>query len=277
MFIVDAQSHIWGANTPQRPWPARTKPHREIPFGKDDLLREMDAAGVDRVVIVPPSWEGDRNDLALAAALAHPDRLAVMGRLDTDRPESRSALARWRSQPGMLGLRFTFHTPLLAPLLTEGRMDWVWRGAQAAGLPIMVYLPQALLPYVDRIAERYPDLRLVIDHLALPYLKKDDEAFADFYKLLPLARRPNVAVKASTLPSHTSDVYPYRRVHTYLRRVYDAYGPKRVFWATDLTALPCSYRDAITMFTEEIPWFTTEDKEWIMGRALCEWLDWKLP
>ena len=38
------------------------------PFSKDDLLAEMDAAGVDRAVIVPPSWEGDRNDLALAAA-----------------------------------------------------------------------------------------------------------------------------------------------------------------------------------------------------------------
>src|SRR5450759_1828185 len=106
MFIVDAQSHIWGANTPERQWPARTKPHRETPFGKDELLREMDAASVDRVVIVPPSWEGDRNDLALAAAQAHPDRFAVMGRMDTERPEARGAIATWRSQPGMLGLRF---------------------------------------------------------------------------------------------------------------------------------------------------------------------------
>jgi L-fuconolactonase len=31
------------------------------------------------------------------------------------------------------------------------------------------------------------------------------------------------------------------------------------------------------MFTEEIPWFTAGDKEWIMGRGLCEWLGWPLP
>ncbi|MGZ5149739.1 MAG: amidohydrolase family protein [Burkholderiales bacterium] len=278
MFIVDAQSHIWGANTPERPWPARTKPHhREEPFGKDELLREMDAAGVHRVIIVPPSWEGDRNDLALAAAQAHPDRFAVMGRLDTEAPEARGAVATWRSQKGMLGLRFTFHTPVLAPLLTEGRVDWVWREAEAAGVPVMVYLHQDLLHFVDRVAERHPRLRIVIDHLALPYLKKDDEAFAEFDKLLPLAKRQNVAVKASTLPSHTSDVYPYRRTHPYLRRVYDAYGPKRVFWATDFTAMPCTYRQAITMFTEEMPWLTADDKEWIMGRGVCEWLGWKLP
>ena len=41
-----------------------------MPPRKDELLREMDAAGVRRAVIVPPSWEGDRNDRALAASSA---------------------------------------------------------------------------------------------------------------------------------------------------------------------------------------------------------------
>ena len=81
MLIVDAQVHIWGANTAERPWPTgRSAPHRPQPFSKDDLLKEMDAARVARVVLVPPSWEGDRNDLALEAARLHPDRFAVMGR-----------------------------------------------------------------------------------------------------------------------------------------------------------------------------------------------------
>jgi L-fuconolactonase len=83
MIIIDAQVHLWAADTPERPWPEEGKgyAHRSQPFGKDDLLREMDAAGVDRVVIVPPSWEGGRNDLALEAARLHPDRFAIMGRL----------------------------------------------------------------------------------------------------------------------------------------------------------------------------------------------------
>src|SRR5690348_1407492 len=102
MLIVDAQVHIWGANTPERPWPVgRSAPHRLRPFSKDDLLKEMDAAGVARVVIVPPSWEGDRNDLALEAARLHPDRFAVMGRP----PQAARSLSDWRDQPGMLVLR----------------------------------------------------------------------------------------------------------------------------------------------------------------------------
>jgi len=106
MQVVDAQIHIWAANTPERPWPARAHPHRDPPLEKDELLAEMDRAGVDRVIIVPPSWEGDRNDVALAAAAAHPARFAVMGRLDPLDPASRGRLRDWRQQPGMLGLRF---------------------------------------------------------------------------------------------------------------------------------------------------------------------------
>ena len=82
----------------------------------------MDAAGVDRTIIVPPAFEGDRNDLALAAAQAHPDRFAVMGRIDIEAPDVRGSLASWRSQPGMLGLRVTFSTPDMLRPLVEGRI-----------------------------------------------------------------------------------------------------------------------------------------------------------
>src|ERR1700745_4255841 len=107
MLIVDAQVHIWDANTPERPWPiGRSAPHREQPFSKDDLLREMDAAGFAGCVIVPPSWEADCNDLALQAARLHPDRFAVMGRP----PIAARSLSDWRNQPGMLGLTGTADT-----------------------------------------------------------------------------------------------------------------------------------------------------------------------
>lgn len=274
MLITDAQVHIWAASTPERPWPARHKPHRPEPLGKDELLKEMDTAGVGRAVIVPPSWEGERNDLALAAAQAHPDRFAVMGRLDPDAPGAREAISGWRKQPGMLGLRFTFHRPGLRELLTEGRVDWLWPAAEKAGVPIMVLVPHGLAHLMADIAGRYPGLRIVMDHLGL-HEGKDEEAFAQFDKFLALARHPNIAAKASCLPHFTADSYPYRRLHPYIRKVYDAFGPKRIFWGTDISRLPCTYRQAITMFTEELSWLKPDDKEWIMGRGVCEWLGWK--
>lgn len=276
MMICDAQVHIWGANTPERPWPARLEAHRAIPIGKDELLREMDAAGVDRVVIVPPSWEGDRNDLGIAAAAAHPDRFAVMGRLDTDAPGAREQIAGWKKQTGMLGIRLTFHAPMLLPPLVEGRIDWLWSECEKHGVPLMVLVHHHMVHLIDKVAERHPGLKLVMDHLSMDSKVKDDAAFKDLDMLLAIAKRPNVAVKATALPCYTTDKYPYRWVQPHLRRVYDAFGPKRVFWGTDLSRLPCTYRQGITMWTEEIPWLTAEDKEWMMGRGVCEWIGWKV-
>jgi len=280
MFIIDAQVHIWALPTRERPWPsppAPAPPHRPEPYSKDDLLRDMDAAGVTRAILVPPSWEGERNDLALEAAQQHPDRFAVMGRINANAPDARAVLANWRQQPGMLGLRFTFARPELQAPLNEGRLDWLWAEAEQAGLPVMMIVTPAQLHLADRIAERHPGLKLVMDHLALHARQKEPEAFSDLDKLLALAKRPNVATKATCLPSYARDAYPYSSLHPYLRRVYDAFGPKRLFWGTDLTRLPCSYRQAITLITEELPWLTTEDKAWIMGRGACEWLGWPLP
>ncbi len=274
MEIVDAQVHIWGADTRERPWPKRAPPQRPIPLGADELLREMNAAGVDRAVLVPPSWEGDRNDLAIAAARAQPTRFATMGRLDPQAPAARGSLAKWREQPGMLGLRFTFHTPVLTPLITEGHMDWVWDEAEKAGVPIYVLVPHSMVHLIDGVAQRYPGLKLVMDHLGLNSAQKDAAAFQDFDQLLAIAQRPNVAAKCTALPCYSTDTYPYRSLHGYIRQAYDAFGPRRLFWGTDLSRSPIPYRQHVTLYTEELPWLTAEDKEWIMGRGVREWLGW---
>src|SRR5437762_4697106 len=92
MFIVDAQVHIWGANTPERPWPAgRSSPHRPQPFSKDDLLQEMNAAEVARVVIVPPSWEG------IATTWRWRRRASIPSARRP--PQAARSLTDWRDQP----------------------------------------------------------------------------------------------------------------------------------------------------------------------------------
>src|SRR5450756_100558 len=168
MFIADAQVHIWAPNTPERPW-APGNVHREVPLEAAEVLRAMDAAGVHRTVLVPPSLDANRNDLSLAAAQKHPDRFAVMGRLDPDAPGARSAVAEWRRQPGMLGLRYSLNRPKWIPILNEGRVDWLWAEAEKAGIPVMMLINHAMAPLIDRIAERHSGLKLVMDHLCLLY------------------------------------------------------------------------------------------------------------
>jgi L-fuconolactonase len=278
MMICDAQVHVWGANTPERPWPARAEPHRE-PLGKEELLAEMKRAGVERAILVPPSWEGDRNDLANDAAESHAEHFATMGRFDPDAPEAHEVIRNWKKQPGMLGMRFTFHTPVLRQPLLDGKFDWVWGEMEKGGIPAMVLFHHEYMHLADKVAERYPGLKLVLDHLGLKSGKDVTEAanFATLDNVLALAGRPNVAAKVTAMPCYAVDkAYPFKSVHPYIQRVFDAYGPKRTFWGTDWSRLPCSYRQGVTMFTEEMPWLKGQDLEWVMGRGVCEWLGWKV-
>jgi L-fuconolactonase len=279
MMICDAQVHVWGANTPERPWPAgRAEPHRE-PLGKEELLVEMKKAGVDRAILVPPSWEGDRNDLANDAASSHPGNFATMGRFDPDAPNARDVIKGWKKQPGMLGVRFTFHTPILRQPLLDGKFDWVWGEMEKGGIPAMVLFHHEYMHLADKVAERYPRLKLVLDHLGLKSGKDVTEAtnFATLDNVLVLAKRPNVAAKVTAMPCYAADKsYPFKSVHPDIRRVFEAFGPKRTFWGTDWSRLPCSYREGVTMFTEEMPWLKGQDLEWVMGRGVCEWLGWKI-
>ena len=275
--IVDSQVHLWGADTPARPWPPgrAAEAQKPYPIGKEALLFQMDLARVRRMVLVPPSWEGERNDLALDAARTHPDRFAVMGRLGLQDPKSRALVADWTKQPGMLGMRFTFHNEHNRHFLTDGSADWLWPAAEQAGIPLMVLVPGSL-DVLDRIARRHPGLKLVIDHVGLNLRARGPRVFEDLPAVCALAKHPNVAVKASGMPALSQERYPFRDLHPHIRTLVEAFGPRRTFWGTDLTRMPCTYYECIALFTEHQPWLQGEDLELVMGRAVCEWLGWPL-
>lgn len=274
-MIVDAQIHIWKANRPDRPWPTggrdgRTaEPQRVIPLSAAEVLAAMDAAGVDRAILVPPSWEGDRNDLALAAAAAHPDRFAVMGRIPVDITPDR--LARWREQPGMLGIRTIFSTD--SAWVRDGAAHWLWRVAADADVPIMI-APSGNVALLRAVAEMHPKLSIIVDHMGARVHRIGAEAFADIEAVLALARLPNVAVKATSLPSYSAGGRPWADVTPYLRRLFDAFGAERLFWGSDLSRLPCPYGELVDFFRTDLPWLSAHERELILGKALLARLRW---
>lgn len=140
------------------------KPQLPEPFTIERALPLMDEAGVDRAVVVPPRWPGDRNDYGIEAAKRYPNRFAVMGRIPLQDPKSAALLPKWKEQPGMLGVRVTFNTPTMIGWLKDGTADWFWPAAEKAGLPVML-LAFGLVPMFAPIAQRHPGLQLVIDHM----------------------------------------------------------------------------------------------------------------
>jgi hypothetical protein len=91
-----------------------------------------------------------------------------------------------------------------------------------------------------------------------------------------LAKYPNVAVKATGQAEYAEDEYPFRSLHPHLQRCFDAFGPERMFWGTDITCMLCSWWQCVTLFTEELRWLKGRDLELVMGEALCNWIGWLL-
>src|SRR4030095_1081665 len=97
MLFTAAQAPLGEADRPDRPWPKPTlrPPHRPNGFAPEEMLAEMAAAGVDRAVIVPPTWTGESNAYALETAARYPDRFAVVGRFDVKAANAREQLKDW--------------------------------------------------------------------------------------------------------------------------------------------------------------------------------------
>ncbi len=271
MQIVDAQIHLWGTGLPSN------LSHRQVThFTAEEAIVQMDESGVDAAVIHPPGWDPHATEMAFEAVRDYPGRFAIMGSLPLEHPGSRTRIAGWRDQPNMLGLRYTLLRDPARQWLADGTLDWLWTEAEKADVPIALLATDSLTE-LARIAERHPGLRLTIDHLGgrggLTTLK-DHAAMTHMPQLLALAKFPNVAVKATGAPGYSAEPYPFPTMQLYLRQIYDAFGPRRMFWGTDITKMPCPWRQCVTMFTEELPWLGEDDARLVMGEAICARWGW---
>ena len=273
-MIVDAQVHLWKANGPDYPWNPGAKPQLPEPMTYERVLPLMDEAGVSRVVIVPPGLN-DVNTYALEAARRYPNRFAVMGRIPLEDPKSAALLPGWKKQPGMLGVRVTF-LGKQAAWLDDGTANWFWPAAEKAGLPVM-FLAFGNVHKFGPIAQRHPGLPLIIDHLGVnAAVAKEGKMAEKIGDAVALAKYPNVSIKMSNLANSSLEPYPFRDLDVHLKRVFDAYGPRRCHWGTDLTnnMARATYSQRIAHFTQDLKFMSESDKDWVMGRGILERLKW---
>jgi predicted TIM-barrel fold metal-dependent hydrolase len=273
-MIVDAQVHLWKASSPDYPWNPGAKPQLPEPFTYERALKLMDETGIDRVVVVPPGLN-DVNTYALEAHKRHPTRFAVMGRIPLQDKKSAALLPNWKKQPGMLGVRVTFLRNE-EKWLTDGTADWFWPEAEKAGLPVM-FLAWGRTNLFDKIAARHPGLPLIIDHMgvntAIAKAGKTAEAIG---QAVALAKYPNVSVKLSNLPNASLEPYPFKDLTPHIKRLYDAFGPQRCHWGTDVTNgfARVGWKQRLTHVSETLDFLSEQDKNWILGRSIVQKLKW---
>ena len=273
--IVDSQIHLWRPNSLEKPWIPGSRSQIWEPMSIERVVAMIDDAGVERVVIVPPNLEGERYDYGQEAARRYPGRFATMGHVRLEDPNEAVRLASWREQPALLGVRLNI-VGGQEKWLVDGTADWFWAAAQKFGVPVM-FLTRGKLGLFGPIAERFPDLSLIIDHMGVSSEALKDGLLPETIKTAAaLAKYANVSVKLSATPLFSKEAYPWHDMDDHIHRLFDAFGPKRSFWGTDVTNsyIKASYRERVTHFTEELKFFTQDDLDWVMGKAILERLRW---
>jgi hypothetical protein len=199
-----------------------------------------------------------------------------MGRIPIESAGSAALLPRWKEQPGMLGVRVTFLNPKHVELLTKGGIDWLWAGCEKAQLPVM-FFAAGRVDQFGPIAEKHPGLTLIIDHMGVSTAIAKDGKMADAVgQVAALAKYPNVSVKLSNLPNASLEAYPFKDLHDHIKRVFDAYGPQRCHWGTDVTngMGRSDWKQRLAHFTEELKFLSESDKDLVLGRSILQRLKW---
>jgi L-fuconolactonase len=235
MAIIDAQVHIYEANTPERPW--HSVPNWPDHVTGDEMLAAMDKAGIDGAILVAPltMYRYDAS-YAVEVQRAHPDRFALVKPVDPEDPAVGDVIAEWKRTPGAVGIRIMMTKE-------DGRdpndpgIGRVLRAAARHDCPVNV-LCWGNLEAGVALVDRHPDTRFVIDHLGIlqpSTAPAPPHAWAELPKVLDLARRPNAVIKVSGACTLSRKPYPFPDIWDPLARVFDAWGFGRCLWGSDWT------------------------------------------
>lgn len=256
-----------------------------------ELAREaLDCVGIDKALAFASQPYID------ACVARYPERFAGVVVFDHLAEDLEEQIATYRARPGCLAGRNLIGnagTAELRPEFSAGLYDRYWAYAERYGLPLF-FSTHGWASAMSLVAERHPGLTMVIDHIGVsqsPVSPPREEPWDRLDGLLSLAQYPNVNVKLCGAPLLSSEPYPYADVWPYLHRVFNAFGPDRILWASDFTRMrwlpslqvtttPYApfkdwkyYSDCLNYLrnTDEI---SEADKEWVFGKTVRRVLGW---
>jgi predicted TIM-barrel fold metal-dependent hydrolase len=231
MRIIDTQIHDIG---PYWDWLGERDELQHKIMG-EVMIACLDALGVASVVLFPGGHDPHADWLSREL----PERFTYVPHIAPE--DDVEAVARdAAAHPGIAGLRALIGWPLdgsEVKRLEDGVWDPVFAACERHRVPLFLFIT-GWLPHAVGVAERYPNLPLIIDHLGLrqpPLDHPDRPPFANLPQLLDLARFPNVNVKLCGLPALSAERFPYRDMWPTLRAITDAFGADRLMWASDTT------------------------------------------
>ncbi|HEX4443969.1 MAG TPA: amidohydrolase family protein [Galbitalea sp.] len=274
-MIVDAHTHVWPR------WPYEPPvPDDETRGSYENLLFQLDAAGVDRAVLVNAriTRSEDNNDYGARAVREHPDRFFHVVDLD----------GRWGPdyhQPGAAGrlraLVDTYRPVGVSHYLAAQNDGWLrspegtafFEVAAEHSLLVNFAAPPVWMPDLREVARSFPTVPLLVNHLGVVGLHPAgiDEALE---LVLDGGDLPNLLVKVSGYyyGAERPWDFPYADRMQIVRAFYESWGPARMIWASDWpSVLPhMSYRQSLEILREHADFLDPSDLDLILGDTLAD-------
>lgn len=235
--IVDTHTHFYDPARPEGiPWPGKNDQALYKTILPADYRKLGDPLGVTGTVIVEASPRVEDNQWVLDIAQNDPFVLGLVGNLAPGSPEFAKHFVRFARNRLFLGIRVN-SGPLAEGLKKPEFLTDIKRLA-LAGLELDINGGPELLPLVDQLAQKMPDLRIVINHLANVRIdgKTPPKPWAD--GMIAAAKHPHVFCKVSALVEGASqpdqksptDVDYYKPV---LDHAWKTFGENRLIYGSN--------------------------------------------
>lgn len=230
---IDAHAHIWTTAASASTAATHEVPPVDLEADLETLQSQIDAAGIERVLLIQPSHRGQDHAYVLDAAKGHGPRfrVVVLGLPTGDRVIAE--LDRLCDEPAVAAIRLT---PLRAPDLDwfGAGADGLWKLARARGIAICVLASPSQLSYLLSAVRRFADVPVVIDHLGRPDL---GPAATWLGVIREIATLPNVRIKISALSAIGAGPFPFQGSWDWVKQVVQQVGPERLLWGSDFPYL----------------------------------------
>ena len=263
-MIIATHTHVVGSNKGKHPLdPNANGWSTEISNDVEDLINEMDAAGVACATLVQPNGTyGLDNTYQCESANLYAPRTVSVGILDPAAGDAADKLTYWTNEHGMVGVRLQSQAEP-----DDSRCDAIWHRAGELGIPISIGGggQPGKVNAMRYIAERHPNVPFAPDHFA-GWNGSDDKP-AMTAALESLAKLPNAYLRVSS-----TSLVPYSDLSDQekdlFRRVIEAFTPQRIMWGSNFpSSRDGGYIGQVKLGQTALPWLSAGDREWVMGKS----------
>jgi len=270
--VIDIHPHVIASDTKRFPPSPLSGEQsgwsRERPVTFQRMVAAMDEAGIAKAALVQASTcYGHDNSYIAEAVAAHPERFTGVFSVDVFRADAPERIRHWMSR-GLTGLRVFIagHTAAAKDArLDDPRSFPTWELAGKAGIPVCVQLRAAGLPQLATVLERFPRMRVVLDHMARPAIA-DGAPYAAAASLFSLARYGNLYLKLTTHNVRESRVGK-AAPESFFARVVEEFGASRVAWGSNFPASEGSLPGLLAEARAALAALPNRDHDWIFFRT----------